>query len=43
MAEETGPPSDDAQEGAQRTWWYVLFAVALLLGAETLVANRSSL
>jgi uncharacterized membrane protein len=43
MAEETGPPSDDAQEGAQRNWWYVLFAVALLLGAETLVANRSSL
>jgi hypothetical protein len=41
--ENTGPPTDEAQEAAQRNWWYVLFAVALLLGAETFVANRSTL
>jgi hypothetical protein len=34
------PPSDDAQESAQRVWWYLLFAGLLLLGAETVVANR---
>ena len=34
------PPSDDAQESAQRVWWYLLFAGLLLLGAETIVANR---
>jgi hypothetical protein len=36
----TAPPSDDAQESAQRVWWYLLFAGLLLLGAETVVANR---
>jgi hypothetical protein len=36
----TAPPSDAAQESAQRVWWYLLFAGLLLLGAETLVANR---
>jgi len=36
----TAPPSDEAQESAQRIWWYVLFAGLLLLGAETVVANR---
>jgi hypothetical protein len=36
----TAPPSDEAQESAQRMWWYVLFAGLLLLGAETVVANR---
>jgi hypothetical protein len=35
-----GPPPDDAQESAQRVWWYLLFAGLLLLGAETIVANR---
>jgi hypothetical protein len=34
------PPTDEAQEGAQRLWWYLLFAGVLLLGAETIVANR---
>jgi hypothetical protein len=34
------PPTDDAQESAQRVWWYLLFAGLLLLGAETVVANR---
>jgi aerotolerance regulator-like protein/VWA domain-containing protein len=34
------PPSDEAQESAQRVWWYLLFAGLLLLGAETVIANR---
>jgi Aerotolerance regulator N-terminal/von Willebrand factor type A domain len=34
------PPSDEAQESVQRVWWYLLFAGLLLLGAETVVANR---
>jgi Aerotolerance regulator N-terminal/von Willebrand factor type A domain len=34
------PPSDEAQESAQRTWWYLLFAGLLLLAVETVVANR---
>ena len=34
------PPTDEAQESAQRVWWYLLFAGLLLLGAETIVANR---
>ncbi len=36
------PPGDDAQEGAQRIWWYLLFAGLLLLTAETVVSNRST-
>jgi hypothetical protein len=36
----TAPPSDEAQESAQRVWWYLLFAGLLLLGVETVVANR---
>jgi hypothetical protein len=36
----TAPPSDEAQESAQRVWWYLLFAGLLLLGIETIVANR---
>jgi hypothetical protein len=36
----TAPPSDEAQESAQRVWWYLLFAGLLLLGVETIVANR---
>jgi hypothetical protein len=36
------PPTDQAQEAAQRVWWYLLFAGLLLLGAETIVANRST-
>jgi hypothetical protein len=39
-AGDTAPPSDEAQESAQRVWWYLLFAGLLLLGAETVVANR---
>ena len=34
-------PSDQAQEAAQRVWWYLLLAGVLLLAAETIVANRS--
>ena len=34
------PPTDEAQESTQRVWWYLLFAGVLLLGAETVVANR---
>jgi len=40
QAGPTAPPSDEAQESAQRVWWYLLFAGLLLLGAETVVANR---
>jgi Aerotolerance regulator N-terminal/von Willebrand factor type A domain len=36
----SAPPSDEAQESAQRVWWYLLFAGLLLLGVETVVANR---
>lgn len=39
-AGETAPPSDEAQESAQRVWWYLLFAGLLLLGAESIVASR---
>jgi uncharacterized membrane protein len=39
----TGPPSDAAQESAQRFWWYLLFAGLVLLAAETVVANRNTL
>ena len=39
-AGEAPPPTDQAQEAAQRIWWYLLFAGLLLLGAETFVANR---
>ena len=41
--EAAGPmaaPTDDAQESVQRVWWYLLFAGLLLLGVETIVANR---
>ena len=34
------PPTDQAQESAQRVWWYLLFAGVLLLGVETVVGNR---
>ena len=30
----TAPPTDEAQEAAQRVWWYLLFAGLLLLGAK---------
>jgi hypothetical protein len=36
------PPSDEAQEGAQRVWWYLMFAGLLFLAAETVVGNRST-
>jgi hypothetical protein len=42
--EEAGAaPTDEAQEAAQRVWWYLLFAGLLLLSAETVLANRSTL
>jgi hypothetical protein len=31
---------DEAQELAQRVWWYLLFAGILLLIAETVLAHR---
>ena len=33
---------DEAQELAQRVWWYLLFAGILLLIAETVLAGRLS-
>jgi uncharacterized membrane protein len=36
------PPTDDVQEGAQRIWWYLIFAGLLFLAAETIVGNRST-
>lgn len=36
-------PSDEAQEAAQRVWWYLLFAGLLLLTAETMLSNRVKL
>lgn len=41
-ADPMAPPTEQAQEAAQRVWWYLLFAGLLLLGAETIVANRST-
>jgi hypothetical protein len=35
-------PSAEAQAQAQRLWWYLLVAGALLLAAETLLSNRLS-
>jgi hypothetical protein len=35
-------PSDEEQERAQRLWWTLLFAGLLLLGAETVLANRQA-
>jgi len=36
-------PSDEAQESAQRIWWYLLAAGLLLLAAETMLSNRVKL
>ena len=33
--------TDASREATQRLWWYLLFAGALLLAAETLVSNRT--
>jgi hypothetical protein len=32
--------TDASREAAQRMWWYLLFAGAILLAGETLVSNR---
>ena len=32
--------TDQEQERNQRIWWYLLFAGVIVLGAETLVANK---
>jgi Aerotolerance regulator N-terminal/von Willebrand factor type A domain len=40
MAGPSAPPTDEAQESAQRIWWFLLFAGLVLLAAETIVANR---
>jgi hypothetical protein len=36
------PPTDEAQEGAQRIWWYLMFAGLLFLAGETILGNRST-
>jgi hypothetical protein len=36
----TAEMTDATREATQRIWWYLLFAGALLLAAETLVSNR---
>jgi hypothetical protein len=35
-------PSEQAQERAQRIWWYLLLLGVLLLGLDTILANRLS-
>ena len=46
QTDETGgeivPPTPETQEQRQRLWWYLLVAGILLLGGETLLANRLS-
>jgi hypothetical protein len=37
-----GPVADEAQERAQRIWWYLLFAGILLLTGESMLASRLS-
>ena len=37
---ETAELTDAAREAMQRVWWYMLFAAALFLAAETVVSNR---
>jgi hypothetical protein len=32
--------TDATREATQRVWWYLLFAGAILLSAETLLSNR---
>ncbi len=39
---ERVPVPDAAQEGAQRIWWYLLFAGILLLTGESVLAHRLS-
>ncbi len=39
---ELTPLTPEAQEQRQRLWWYLLVAGILLLGAETLLANKLS-
>ena len=39
---ETAEMSDATREATQRMWWYLLFAAALFLGAETVLGNRLS-
>jgi hypothetical protein len=39
---EAAEMSDATREATQRMWWYLLFAAALFLGAETVLGNRLS-
>ena len=39
-AAAAAPLTDATREASQRIWWYLLFAGAILLAAETLVSNR---
>ena len=41
-AAASGPLPDEAQEGSQRIWWYLLFAGILLLTGESVLAYRLS-
>jgi hypothetical protein len=36
------PQTPEAQERAQRLWWYLLVAGILLLAADTIISNRLS-
>jgi hypothetical protein len=37
---QTAEMTDATREATQRVWWYMLFAAALFLAAETVVSNR---
>ena len=37
---ETAEVTDSMRESTQRVWWYMLFAAAMFLAAETIVSNR---
>ncbi len=36
----TAEMTDPAREATQRVWWYMLFAAAIFMAAETIVSNR---
>ena len=40
---EGAPPTKESQERAQRVWWHLLFAGLVLLGIESVLANRFTL
>jgi hypothetical protein len=40
---ESAEMTDATREATQRIWWYLLFAGAILLAAETLLSNRTTM